>query len=87
MDTHEWLDREKLINWMETGQSVHWAMHKFEYALVFRALEFYKSKFKLNPVAQEVFDHLMMQYEESEIELEYPTEKALRRTYGSKTDL
>lgn len=79
MNTHEWLDREKLIDWMENGQSVHWALHRFEYAMIKRALEFYVSKFNLNPVAQEVYDHMMMQFEETEVDLEYPSEKALRR--------
>lgn len=79
MNTHEWLDREKLIDWMDNGQSVRWALHRFEYAMIKRALEFYKSKFNLNPVAQEVYDHMMMQFEESEVSLEYPSEKALRR--------
>jgi len=79
MDTHGWVDKEKLIDWMETGTSVHWALHRFEYAMIYRALKSWAETYTLNPVAQEVYNHMMVGYEQSEVDLEYPSLKALER--------
>lgn len=81
MDTHEWLDREKLIDWLDHGFSCRWQLHGLEVGFIKRAVQYFVENHNLNPVAQEVYDHLKMQWDESELETPYPTVKFLRRLY------
>lgn len=80
----DWINRRKLIDWLEEGQSVGWRMHRFEYSLIMRALNYYVQHHNLNPVAQEVYDHIMLHADVSEISLEYPSTKAIRRLRGEE---
>lgn len=75
----EWMGREKLIDWLKTGQCIGMRLHRFEFSFIRRAVACFVETHNLNPVAREVYDHLVLMWNESEIPYEYPSLKALKK--------
>lgn len=77
MDSKDWVFRKgpNLINWDVV--SVTMALHPCEAGFIRKAIQAYRQEKTLNSYAEEVFQRLMMRFEQMESPHPYPSKKLL----------